>query len=52
MTFDECIKLIIKHLKAERKAKTTGKIEFEINMAQGGIGDCKVRTEGKLKAKE
>lgn len=51
MTLNDIIELIREHLSGEKKAKTTGKIEFEINMAQGGIGECKVKTEEKLKVK-
>ena len=49
MTLDDFIKLIREKLNGEIDKKATGKYSFEANLSQGGIGDTKVRTEGRLK---
>jgi hypothetical protein len=45
----QLIKHITKHVIYWINDKKTGKLIFEINLSQGGIGDCRVRTEGRLK---
>ena len=48
MTLDRLTEIIKELLAQDIGQKATGKRTFEINLNQGGIGECKLLTEGKL----
>jgi len=48
MTLEDIIQIIRERLAGEQEKKATGKVEFEVNLSQGGIGECKIRTEGRV----
>lgn len=41
-------KIIVSVLSKWITGKKTGKVTIEINLSQGGIGQCRVRTERRL----
>jgi len=49
MTLDQIINVIKKRLKEHLDSKAPKKVIFEVNVNQGGIGDCKEMVESKLK---
>ena len=49
MTLEILIEIIKEYVEARIRCKDTGKVGFEINISQGGIGECKISTETKIK---
>ena len=48
MTPDRITEIIKEYLEDRIRDRETGKVVFEVNYSQGGIGDCKIKTENKM----
>lgn len=48
MKLEALIKKIVSVLSKWIDGKKTGKVTIEINLSQGGVGQCRVRTERRL----